>query len=213
MYLSTLVSKWSWFSRFKILPFWLSGSSLQIISENRCDVESKEDPSLSARMQQTLLLPHRPSTAPASARNSNFNQSPKTSTAIAAITINSKKSTPPSCSMRWNPFSNRYRRFSGEESQEKQPSIQSAVFEAGEEIYSISHLVASRRAKSCRRRDDKVPEDEDELSKLPDRTPSQECLHPVLEEQQPAGAPPSQPIGNEVSVRGRHHSLKKWWFH
>ncbi|KAM7537804.1 hypothetical protein Aperf_G00000059929 [Anoplocephala perfoliata] len=189
-------------------------SSLHIISENRCDVESKEkDPSLSARMQQTLLLPHRPSTAPASARNSNFNQSPKTSTAIAAISTNSKKPTPSSSSTRWNPFFNRHRRFSGEESQEKQPTIQSAVIEAGEEIYGISRLVAFRRAKSYRRRGDKVPEDEDELSAPPDRVPSQECLHQVLEEQQPAEMPPSPPIGNETSVRGRHHSLKKWWFH
>ncbi|VDL19584.1 unnamed protein product [Hymenolepis diminuta] len=188
-------------------------SSLQIISEKSCDVEDDED--LSARMQQTLLLPHRPSTAPASGRNSNFNQSPKISTAtfVATAPTPTKKSTPPSSSVRWNPFS-RHRRFSGDETHEKHqqhlPAIRSAVIGAGEEIYSVSRLVAFRRAKSCRRKGEggeEIPEPP------PDRMPSQECLDKVLEEEHQETQPPPLPtILNEIPTRGRHHSLKKWWF-
>ncbi|VDN99539.1 unnamed protein product [Rodentolepis nana] len=179
-----------------------------MVSEKSCDVEDDED--LSARMHHTLLLPHRPSTAPASGRNSNFNQSPKISAAtfVAATT---KKSTPPSSSMRWNPFSHRQRRFSGDETQEKQhlPAVQSAVIGAGEEMSSVSRLVAFRRAKSCRRKDEsgeEIPEPP------PDRMPSQECLDKVLEEETQETQSPLPTILSEIPTRGRHHSLKKWWF-
>nr|CDS33644.1 expressed protein [Hymenolepis microstoma] len=183
-----------------------------MVLEKSCDVEDDED--LSARMQQTLLLPHRPSTAPASGRNSNFNQSPKISTAtfVAAAAATTKKSTPPSSSMRWNPFSHRQRRFSGDETQEKQqhlPAVPSAVIEAGEEISSVSRLVAFRRAKSCRRKNEsgeEIPEPP------PDRMPSQECLDKVLEEETQETQSPLPTILNEIPTRGRHHSLKKWWF-
>ena len=90
---------------------------------------------------------------------------------------------------------------------------------AGEEIYAIGRLVAFRRAKSCRRRDERNSEVKEALPKSRDPkeavgdeeegTSMEGEVMILVKEENPT--PPSTPV-KEEPLRIRHHSLRKWWF-
>ncbi|VDM30196.1 unnamed protein product [Hydatigera taeniaeformis] len=170
--------------------------TLLIIPEDHCDVE-REDSS-SARMQH-LLLTQSPTTPPPSPRISSFNQS------LNPSTNNTNKTA---SSSRWRPFY-RQRRHSGGEAPHSKSTMEMAVVGAGEEIYSISHLVAFRRTKSCRRRGNNSNEAREALSESLELTIQEPEEHP----QQVRKQSTSPSSSNEPSFRVRHHSLRKWWFH
>ncbi|EUB59743.1 Rho GTPase-activating protein 21-A [Echinococcus granulosus] len=180
------------FSPYKEVPGSPEKPTLLIIPEDYCDVE-REDSS-PARMQHSLLA-HSSITAPPSPRISSFNPSlnPSTDTTNKATS-----------SSRWRPF-HRQRRHSGGEAPESKSIMEMAVVEAGEEIYSISHLVAFRRVKSCRRRGDHCGEAREALSESPEPT-----TQASEEQPQKQSTPPSS--SSETLSRVRHHSLRKWWF-
>nr|CDS23430.1 Rho GTPase activating protein 21 [Echinococcus granulosus] len=187
------IQRGPWLSRKVTLPhFHLYQPTLLIIPEDYCDVE-REDSS-PARMQHSLLA-HSSITAPPSPRISSFNPSlnPSTDTTNKATS-----------SSRWRPF-HRQRRHSGGEAPESKSIMEMAVVEAGEEIYSISHLVAFRRVKSCRRRGDHCGEAREALSESPEPT-----TQASEEQPQKQSTPPSS--SSETLSRVRHHSLRKWWF-
>ncbi|KAL5966712.1 Rho GTPase-activating protein 21-A [Taenia solium] len=170
-------------------------STLLIIPEDHCDV-GREDSS-SARMQHSLLA-QSPTTAPPSPRISSFNQSQNPST----NTTNKSAS-----SSRWRPF-HRQRRHSGGEAPHSKSTMEMAVVEAGEEIYSISHLVAFRRTKSCRRRGDRCAEAGEALSETLELTTRES--EEQSQQMQKHSTPPSS--SSETPFPVRHHSLRKWWF-
>ncbi|VDK38764.1 unnamed protein product [Taenia asiatica] len=169
--------------------------TLLIIPEDHRDV-GREDSS-SVRMQHSLLA-QSPTTTPPSPRISSFNQSQNPST----NTTNKSAS-----SSRWRPF-HRQRRHSGGEAPHSKSTMEMAVVEAGEEIYSISHLVTFRRTKSCRRRGDRCAEAGEALSETLELTTreSEEQSHQMQKHSTP---PPSS---SETPLPVRHHSLRKWWF-
>ncbi|VDD77994.1 unnamed protein product [Mesocestoides corti] len=75
-----------------------------------------------------------------------------------------------------------------------------AFFEAGEEVNAISQLVAFRRAKSCRRLNEKASEVERPLSELSSPPPPPSSDAPL-------------PSTDDEPNRVRHPSLRRLWFH